>query len=456
MIDIKSDSRKVKKGDKFVALRGISSDGHEYIDKAIELGASEIIVEEVTKEYNVKTTVVKNTREYLNKYLYDNYHHIIEDMTIIGLTGTNGKTTSCYLIYQALNKLGYKCGYIGTVGYFLEDKVRDLPNTNPDICEMYDMIVEAYEKGFKYMVLEASSQGIAYGRIETLEFNYAIFTNLTRDHLDYHKTMENYALAKQQLFKQLKKKGLGIVNIDDAYSVYYKIGNYITYGFNDSEYQVTSYEITKDGITFIINDEYTIKSKLIGKYNIYNLLVTYIILDRIGISYEDMKNIFIELNPPSGRMDIIKYNSNTIVIDYAHTPDAMENIINTIKEINHEHLYIVFGCTGSRDRVKRPIMTSLALTQSDFVYITSDDLHEESFEQITNDMISGNTLNNYVVIEDRKKAVMDAINKLNKNDILLILGKGHEEFIIIGKDKIPYNDRKAVLEIINDKEVVNS
>ena len=456
MIDIKSDSRKIKKGDKFVALRGISSDGHDYIDKAIELGASEIIVEEVNKEYNVKTTIVDNTREYLNKYLYDNYHHIIEDMTIIGITGTNGKTTTCYLIYQALNKLGYKCGYIGTVGFFLEDKVRDLPNTNPDICEMYDMIVEAYEKGFKYVVLEASSQGIAYGRIETLEFDYAVFTNLTRDHLDYHKTMENYALAKQQLFKQLKKKGLGIVNIDDAYSVYYKIGNYITYGFNDSEYQITNYEITKDGITFTINDEYTIKSKLIGKYNIYNLLVAYIILDRIGISYEDMKNVFIELNPPSGRMDIIKYNSNTIVIDYAHTPDAMENIINTIKEINHEHLYIVFGCTGSRDRVKRPMMTSLALTQSDFVYITSDDLHEETFEQITSDMLKDNTLNNYVVIEDRKKAVNEAINKLNKNDILLILGKGHEEFIIKGKDKIPYNDRKAVLEIINNKEVVNS
>ena len=456
MIDIKSDSRKIKKGDKFVALRGISSDGHDYIDKAIELGASEIIVEEVNKKYDVKTTIVENTREYLNKYLYDNYHHIIEDMTIIGLTGTNGKTTSCYLIYQALNKLGYKCAYIGTVGFFLEDKVRDLPNTNPDICEMYDMIVEAYDKGFKYIVLEASSQGIAYGRIETLEFDYAVFTNLTRDHLDYHKTMENYALAKQQLFKQLKKNGLGIVNADDSYAIYYKIGSYITYGFNDSEYTITSYDITKDGITFTINDEYTIKSKLIGKYNIYNLLVTYIILDRIGISYEDMKDIFLELNPPSGRMDIIKYESNTIVIDYAHTPDAMENIINTIKEINHEHLYIVFGCTGSRDRVKRPIMTSLALTNSDFTYITSDDLHEESFEQIVDDMLKDNTLNNYVVIEDRKNAVTEAINKLNKNDILLILGKGHEEFIIIGNNKIPYNDRKAVLEIINEKQTVNS
>ena len=456
MIDIKSDSRKIKKGDKFVALRGISSDGHDYIDKAIELGASEIIVEEKRKDYDIKTTVVENTREYLNKYLYDNYHNIIEDMTIIGITGTNGKTTSCYLTYQALNKLGYKCGYIGTVGFFLEDKVRDLPNTNPDICEMYDMIVEAYDKGFKYIVLEASSQGIAFGRIETLEFDYAVFTNLTRDHLDYHKTMENYALAKQQLFKQLKKKGLGIINIDDSYSVYYKIGSYVTYGFGDSDYRITDYKMNALGTTFTINDKYVINSKLIGKYNIYNMLVTYIILTKIGLSYDDIKEVFKELNPPSGRMDIIKHDTNTIVIDYAHTPDAMENIIKTIKEIEHEHLYIVFGCTGSRDRVKRPIMTSIALNSADFVYITSDDLHEETYDEIVNDMLKDNKLNNYVLIEDRKKAVTEAISKLNKNDILLILGKGHEEYIIIGKDKIPYNDRKAVLEILGQKETVNN
>ena len=239
MLDIKSDSRKIKKGDKFVALRGISSDGHSYIDKAISLGASEIIAEE--GEYSVKTTIVPNTREYLNQYLYENYHNVIDDMVLIGITGTNGKTTSAFLTYEALNKLGYKCGYIGTIGFYLNDKVRDLPNTNPNICDMYEMIVDAYEKGYKYMAIEVSSQGIAYGRIETLSFDYAIFTNLTRDHLDYHKTMENYALAKQQLFKQLKKKGLAIVNGDDSYALYYKIGNYVTYGFNDNDYKINLY-----------------------------------------------------------------------------------------------------------------------------------------------------------------------------------------------------------------------
>ena len=186
------------------------------------------------------------------------------------------------------------------------------------------------------------------------------------------------------------------------------------------------------------------------------MVVTYILLDKIGIPYEKVKDIFLKLDPPSGRMDMIKYNTNTIVIDYAHTPDAMENIINTIKEIKHNHLYIVFGCTGCRDRVKRPIMTSLALSSADFTYITSDDLHEESFEQIIDDMLKDNTKNNYMVIEDRYSAVKKAISNLDSKDILLILGKGHEEYIVIGNKKIPYNDRKAVLEIIESKEFISN
>ena len=202
MINIKSDSRKVKPGDIFVALRGINSDGHDYIKSAIANGASKIIASEGS--YSVDTKIVDDTRDYLNKYLYNNYHSIIDEMKIIGITGTNGKTTSAFLLYEALNKLNYKCAYVGTIGFYLDKKVVDLPNTNCDICDMYDMIVTAYDKGYRYIVLEVSSQGVAYGRIETLAFDYAVFTNLTREHLDYHKTMNNYALAKQQLFKQLK------------------------------------------------------------------------------------------------------------------------------------------------------------------------------------------------------------------------------------------------------------
>ena len=450
MINIRSDSRKVKKGDTFVALRGISSDGHDYVDQAIKNGATKVVVEE-EKDYGVETEIVKDTREYLNNYLYEKYHEIIDDMVLIGITGTNGKTTSCFLTYEALNKLGYKCGYIGTVGYYLDDKVCELPNTSPDICDMYDMIITAYEKGYKYMAIEVSSQGISYGRFNNILFDYAVFTNLTREHLDYHKTMENYALAKQQLFNQLKKNGLGIINEDDSYSMYFEIGNYTTYGFNTSDYQITDYTMDINGTTFTINDKHTLKSKLLGKYNIYNMTVTYVLLKKIGVSEEDIDRVFEELYPPSGRLDIIKYNDNLIIVDYAHTPDAMENVFSTIKEIKYNHVYIVFGCTGSRDREKRPFMTKLALSLADYTYITSDDLHDEEFSQIINDMLSDNPDGNYEVIQDRYKAIEAGINRLNSHDLLLILGKGHENFIIVKDKKIPHNDHKVVEEIINKK-----
>ncbi len=453
MINIKSDSRKIKPGDIFVALRGISSDGHDYVEQAIKNGASKVVVEEGS--YSVETEVVSNTREYLDKYLEEHYHYLVDEMTIIGITGTNGKTTSAFLTYEALNLLGYKCAYLGTVGFYLEDKVRDLPNTNCDICDTYEMLSEAYDQGYRYVAMEVSSQGIAYGRIVTLSFDYTVFTNLTMEHLDYHKTMENYALAKQQLFKQMKKHGLGIVNDDDSYAFYYKIGNYTTYGFNRGNYQVTDYELTSHGMTFTINNNLTLSSKLLGKYNIYNLLVVYVLLSKIGIASDKIKDVFTKLDPPNGRMDIIKDETNTIVIDYAHTPDAMENLFAAIKEIDYQHLYIVFGCTGSRDREKRPIMTALALNMADFAFITSDDLHDEDFKQIIDDMLKDNTKTNYLVIEDRFIAVQKAMERLKQNDILLILGKGHEEYIIVKDKKIPYNDRKAVLQIIADKQKVS-
>ena len=213
MINIKSDSRKVKDGDIFVALKGISSNGDDYVESAINNGASKIITESDNK-YSVETIKVDDTRSYLTNYLKDNYSNILNDMNIIGITGTNGKTTTAYLIYQMLNKLNIKCGYIGTIGYYLEDKVCNLPNTSPDICEIYDMLVNAYENGYKSVVMEVSSQGLAMGRLDGIKFDYALFTNLTQDHLDYHKTMENYAKAKQKLFYNLKENGLAIINSD--------------------------------------------------------------------------------------------------------------------------------------------------------------------------------------------------------------------------------------------------
>lgn len=448
MLKIKTNSRKVKPGDTFVALRGISSDGHSYIDKAIEAGATKIIAEE--GNYSVETVIVKDTRIYLEELLYKTYKDMLDDMTIIGLTGTNGKTTSCFLIYEALNDLKTKCAYIGTIGFYLEDKVCDLPNTSPDICDLYEMFIESYNNGYKHIVMEVSSQGLSYGRLNKIPFDIALFTNLTQDHLDYHKTMENYALAKTKLFHQLKENGVSIVNIDDSYCDYYKIGKYYTYGFNNSDYQIKNCKLNSNGSYFEVLD-YKINTQLIGKYNIYNAMCAVIILDILKYSKGQIENVMFNILPPPGRMDIIKYNTNTIIVDYAHTPDAMENIIKTVNEIKHNKTYIVFGCTGSRDRSKRPIMMQLALNNADFVFVTSDDLHEEKFEDIVNDMLEDNNQNHYLVEQDRGKAIQLAISKMQNEDILLILGKGHEEAIIVGNNRIPFNDKKEVLKLIQDK-----
>ena len=219
---IQNDSRKVKKGDIFIAIKGVVNDGHDYIDEAIKNGASKIIC-----EYG-KGVIVKDTKKYLEDYLKDNYYDQIKHLKLIGITGTNGKTTTAYLIYQALNQLGIKCAYIGTLGFYMDGIYQKLNNTTPDLLELYQLLLKA--KKCQYVVMEVSSQGLSYGRVETLKFDYCIFTNLTEDHLDYHKTMENYAASKQLLFKKLKSSGVSIINIDDKYHNYFKTNQTITYG----------------------------------------------------------------------------------------------------------------------------------------------------------------------------------------------------------------------------------
>lgn len=449
MINIKSDSRKIKKGDIFIALKGISSDGDEYIENAIENGASKIIVYNDNK-YSVETIKVDDTRKYLNDYLKDNYNKYLNEMNIIGITGTNGKTTSAYLIYQALNKLGKKCAYIGTIGYYLDKKVCSLPNTSPDVCDIYEMIINAYDNGYKNVIMEVSSQGLAMNRLEIIPFDYAIFTNLTQDHLDYHKTMENYALAKQKLFKNLKDNGISIINSDDEYKNYFKIGNVIDYGFGAQNYKIKDYNLgyKTNFILNINNIDYKVNSNLIGKYNIYNIVCTIALLKEMNIDINEILEVVSTLNSPPGRMDIVNYNSNLIIIDYAHTPGAMENIYDTVKEICSSDIYTVFGCTGDRDRTKRPKMMELATNNSKKIIVTSDDLHTEEFNHILEDMLENNKNSNYEVIPDRGKAIKRGMQLLKERDILLVLGKGHEEFIIVKDKKIPFNDKKIVQELI--------
>ena len=436
-MNIKDDSRKVKKGDIFIALNKVH-DGHDYIIDAIKNGASKVIVEKGL--YSVETLVVKDTHKYLVNYLKENYYDLIKDIKLIGITGTNGKTTTAYLIYQALNNIGIKAAYIGTIGFYIDGEYKSLSNTTPDILEIYELLIECKNKNIEYVVMEASSQGLDMERLSGLQFKYGIFTNLTQDHLDYHGTMDNYLKCKLKLFDMVIDKRF--VNVDSEYSKYFIDDNTVTYGFGESDYKIDDYKINLDGSILNVNGiEY--KTKLVGTHNLYNVLVVICLLREMNLEIDT--NL---LNAPKGRMDVVKKGDNIIVIDYAHTPDAVSKIINSSRELNPNKIITIVGCGGNRDKTKRPIMASIACELSDYSIFTSDNPRDEKPMDILDDMIQNLDKNNYEIIENRKKAIIKGIQSLEKNDILLVLGKGHENYQLIKNVKYHFDDKEIVLENI--------
>ena len=396
-----------KKGNNiFVSLN------NKYIDDAINNGFKKIIVSKS------KFKAVKSTRKYLEKYLKKYYYKQIKDVILIGVTGTNGKTSTSYLIYQALNLAGIKCSYIGTIGFYLENDIKKLNNTTPDICDLYEMIIESINCGCKAVVMEVSSHALKLGRVNTLKFDYAILTNITEDHLDFHKTYKDYYKTKMSIFKKLKKKGTKI-----------------------SDIKIENYDINNDYFEYN-NKIYNTKIK--GEYNIKNIIPSIIILDKMNI---DSRKIIPQLCLPPGRMQIIKFKNNSIIIDYAHTPDAMEKIISTVKIMNHNRIITIFGCGGNREKEKRPKMGEIASLLSDYVILTNDNPRDENPKEIIRE-IKQNMNNNYKIIYDRKKAIQEGIKMLKENDVLLILGKGHEEYQIIDNKKIFFSDLYTVYDII--------
>lgn len=461
MLNIQTDSRKIRPGDTFVAVRCEVNDGHKYIESAIEKGATKIVVEHQDKDYGIETLVVPDTRKYITEYLHTHYHSYLSEMNLIGITGTNGKTTTAYLIYEAFNKLGIKCGYIGTIGFYLKEKVMSLPNTSVDICDTYDLIMRAYDQGYRTLVMEVSSHALANHRLEGIDYQMTLFTNLTEDHLDFHKTMENYAKAKQQLFKQLRPHGCAIVNGDDDYKDYFILdqNRNLRYGFSKGcDYQIVKYQMNNVQTVFTychLGQENMVCIKMLGKYNIYNALLAIVVLKENGITDEQISEVFKTLSCPPGRMDTVVFGTNSIIVDYAHTPDALQKIIETVRPITKGHLYTVFGCTGDRERKKRPIMSKIATTLSDYVIMTSDDPHNEDMSQIISDMTQGLEQKNYEVIVDRGDAIEKGISLLEENDTLLVLGKGHEEVIIVGNRRIPFNDKEFIQKCVQKRAINN-
>lgn len=446
-MDIKSDSRKIESGDTFIALKYVN-DGHKYIEDAIDRGATRVIVEEGL--YSVDTLLVKDTHEYLVNYLKDNYWDKIKDLKIIGMTGTNGKTTTCYLLHKVLNSLGRKCAYIGTIGFYIGEKVKDLGNTTPDILDLYEMLLESKNRGCEYVVMEVSSHALSMDRVKGLEFDAAIFSNLTQDHLDYHKDMESYKNEKLKLFNMLRNDRLAIINVDDKYYKHFILGQNknVTYGYNESNYMISNYNTSLLGSNFIINNSDVYETKLLGKHNIYNLTCIISLLQELGFSYEEIYDNIKCLDCPPGRMDSVNYGTNNIIIDYAHTPDAVENVLSSVKELNPAHIYTIVGCGGNRDRTKRPIMASIATDLSDYVIFTSDNPRGEDPEAIISDMIQNLDRKDYEIEVNREKAIIRGIQLLTENDILMVLGKGHETYQIIGDKIIDFDDKEIVMNNI--------
>ena len=430
---LQSDSRKVKEGDTFIALKGYNEDGHKYIEDAIKRGAKKVIAEHGS--YSVPTLIVDSTNDYLDKYLKINNSNI----KIIGVTGTNGKTTTCYLIYQLLNKLGVKCSYIGTLGYIVDGDLKPLVNTTPGRLELYHLLKDGSNHGCEYVVMEISSQALDQDRVNFLELNYAVFTNLTRDHLDYHKTLDNYIDAKKKMFYLLKDDGISLINNDDEYCDKFKIRNYKTYGFTNSDYTINDDD-------YINGKKYNIP--LLGHFTKYNVLAASSVLFEMGYNYDNLYDLVSHLKEPSGRMEVINSGTNKIIVDYAHTPDAMVNIISASRDLIPNRIITIIGCGGNRDKGKRKMMGMIATDYSDYVIFTSDNPRFEDPDVILQDITISLDKNNYEIESNRENAIKRGIQLLTNNDILLVLGKGHEKYQIIKDTKIPFDDKKIILENI--------
>lgn len=456
MIKYETDSRNIIPGQIFVAIKGNTVDGHDYIKQAIEKGAVKIIAEHEV-DCDIPVEVVEDSATYLKEKLIEEYSQNLKDLKIIGVTGTNGKTTTCYLTYQLLKKLGVKVAYMGTIGFFYEKTKIELPNTTPEILTIYKLILDAMEKGCTTIVMEVSSHALCFERVAGLEFQIGAFTNLTEDHLDYHKTMENYLNAKLKMLDYMKKDGVYIVNHDDVASEKFieNFKNTKTIGLEKNDYSILSFNITpaKTDIQLEAGQEkYSVTTNLTSKFNVYNYMTALAICHEYGFDMPSIIEKTESIYPPKGRCETYAVKNGFAVVDYAHTPDAVEKVIESYKELAEGRIITIVGCGGDRDPIKRPIMGRIASEKSDYVIYTSDNPRTEDPQKIMDDILKGVEKDNYEVILDRPTAIKKALDLIEKNDIVLVLGKGHEDYQIIGHEKIHLDDAEEILKYKKEVE----
>lgn len=451
-------SSEVKEGYIFVCIEGTIIDGHSFADEAIKKGAAAIVCQ---KDLKLKNQIlVDDTRKEYYKISANWFLSPAKSLKIIGITGTNGKTSVAFMVKAILEKAGHKVGLIGTINNFISQEIFPAKNTTPDAYELNSLFSLMREKGCNYVVMEVSSHAIDQKRIYGIEFEVAAFTNLTQDHLDYHKNMDNYFKVKAKLFE---KCHTAVINFDDTYGkklydsvkckkVSYSFGDdAATYSAKDIEYFPDSVKYFMVGYNYINR----IKVGTGGKFTIYNSLCAATIAKELGIEDSVICEALKDMHGVKGRAEVVPTNSDfTVVIDYAHTPDGLKNILTTFKEFREHRLVALFGCGGDRDKTKRPIMGEIAAQIADYVIVTSDNPRSEEPMDIINDILVGfnDTKTPYVVIENRVEAIKYAIANARKNDIIILAGKGHETYQILKNEIIHLDEREVVLEALDVKK----
>ena len=456
--NITYDSRKVKEGSLFIAISGQNEDGHDYIYEAVNKGASAVIANGRAPVLdNIPIIQVSNPRKVMSKIAANFYNNPSKELNIIGITGTNGKTTTTQIIDYIIKANNKTSSSLGTLGFNTPSGMISTGFTTPESIELQQILDTIKNGGIEYVPMEISSHAIELYRTNDVDVNIAIFTNIGHDHLDFHKSIENYFNAKLKLFTQLNKKSTAILNIDDPYTkkIINKINcNYSTYGFNKkADLYIKDYSLNIEKSKAIIQykgELFELETPLIGKFNLYNLSAAVLCTFELGICKNDIIKSIKYFNNIPGRLEKYNYKSNTIIIDYAHTPDAFSNIFKSIFELKNKNKKIitVFGCGGNRDSSKRKRMGKIASNYSDYIYITNDNPRFEDEDKIIDNICGGISNTEYQIIKDRKKAIISAMN--NENSIILILGKGVEEYQIIKNKKINHSDIKTVKEFINE------
>jgi UDP-N-acetylmuramoyl-L-alanyl-D-glutamate--2,6-diaminopimelate ligase len=450
------DSRKIGEGDLFVAQVGTAVDGHTFIDGCVEKGAAAVVLSDRAFMHEAKDVtyiLVENTDKALGLLASKWFGEPSKVLTLVGVTGTNGKTTIATLLYKLVRALGHKAGLLSTVVNYIEDEAVAATHTTPDAIELNGLLRRMVDAGCEYAFMEVSSHAIAQERIAGLDFDGALFTNLTRDHIDYHKTFDNYRDTKKRLFDGLKKSAFAVTNKDDKNGLVMtqncqaEVKTYSTRSLADYKAQIL--EEGFEGMMLNINGK-EVFVPLVGRFNVSNLLCIYGAALCLGFEELEVLRVLSTLKPVNGRFETIRSEKGwTAIVDYAHTPDAVDNVIQTIREIKKEgaKLITVVGCGGNRDKGKRPMMAQIAKRGSEQLILTSDNPRDEEPADILNDMKAGLTeeeLRSTLVIEDREAAIQTACTLAQKGDVILVAGKGHEDYQIIKGVKHHFDDHEVV------------